>query len=491
MKLNSNKNIILCTKALYSEQLKCYASLCNCYKALADNLGKNATSEDVQKRYAPYLTLASQGDLSFLDRENNYVFSEAYLGARFKNREVKIFKEYAKQTERLFQFKKAASIISQALNKGDDPHKAYLNQYINYMQKTSPATRRFDKEISEHSPTYIGHSYYTSTRNSILDIRHIDPSHLSGIPVSVEMTPDQFGANISGCTTIDKIFEISERNARSMDTKDERHEYAKEINPIKETGYRFWAKNPRGVTLSLAAIMALGLTASVASQVKNTLEYNNLSIETLEENGYKSDLSSSTIRSILDLEQLLHEAQLQSTIPSKEQLMQIGNTIDDLFDVILEEKIEPSFLESHPNSKDIEVDHYYNFHDTETPYKAIIISYTDNDGIKQQESITHFSSSGLTTPDDISNVFDHEYKVDNSYSEIYNIFSRSSSYVDNGKDVQDILEEYSKNIEFMKHFAALELHYKDGSLMGIGGPSVQADFPERNNSAKSTKDEER
>lgn len=482
MKLNDKKSVILCTKALYAEQLKCYASLCECYKQLANNLGRNATAEDVQKKYAPYLSMASKGDLSFLNKENNYIFSEAYLGARFQNKESKIFREYAKQTQRLYEFKDAASIVSHLLDEDGTPSKEKLDVYKKYMKQTSPSTRKFDKEISEHSPTYIGHQYYLTTRQAISDIRHIDPSHLDGIPVSMEMAPHQFGANISGVTTMDKIIETTRQDARNIDTKEERSQYAKGINPIAEQGYRFWAKNQKGVTLSLAAIMSIGLATGVISQVKQTHDYNNLSIETLEENGYKSDLSTDSIRSIEDLERLIQEAQSQSTIPTKDQLMDIGTTIDDLFDEILEEKLTPSFLESHPDATDVEIDHYYNFHDQSEPYKAIIISYTDIDGKKQEERITSFSSVGLTTPNDVSNLFEHEYNTDLSYSEINNIFSRSSNYVDNGKDVQDILKDYSKSVEFMKHFAALKLNYKDGALMGIISPSVKADFPEKDNS---------
>lgn len=482
MKLNDKKSVILCTKALYAEQLKCYASLCECYKQLADNLGRNATAEDVQKRYAPYLSMASKGDLSFLDKKNNYVYSEAYMGARFQNKESKIFREYAKQTQMLYEFKDAASLVSHVLNADATPSTQKLAVYKNYMKQTSPATRKFDKEISEHSPTYIGHQYYLTTRQAISDIRHIDPSHLDGIPMSMEMAPHQFGANISGVTTMDKIIENTRQEARNLDTREERSQYAKGVNPIAEQGYRFWAKNQKGVTLSLAAIMAIGLATGVVSQVKQTHDYNNLSIESLTEDGYNTDLSSDTIKAILELEKLIQETQTQSTIPNKDQLMEIGSTIDDLFDDILEEKLTPSFLEAHPDATDVEVDHYYNFHDPEAPYKAIIISYTDVDGKKQEERITNFSSVGLGTPNDVSNLFEHEYNTDQSYSEINNIFSRSSNYIENGKDVQDILKEYSNSVEFMKHFAALELNYKDGSLMGIIKPSVKADFPEKDNS---------
>ncbi len=488
MKLNSNKSIILCTKALYAEQLKCYASLCECYKALANTLGKNATAEDVQKKYAPYLSLASKGNLSFLDKKNNYIFSEGYLGARFQNSEAKIFKEYAKQTQRLYQFKEGAAILSQAICSDGAPYKEDVEEFTKYMQETSPVTKKFVREISEHSPTYIGHSYYLTSRKAISDIRHIDPSHLDGIPVSMEMAPHQFGANISGYTTMEQLIEETRKDARYMDTDEERSEYSKKVNPISEHGYRFFAKNQRGLALSLAAIMALGLTTGVANEIKTAHDYNHLSLDTLSEDGYKTDLSSETVQSIKNIEQLVKEAQNQSTIPTESQLVELGSTIDDLFDDILEEKITPSFLESHPDSKDVTIDHYYNFTDPDSPYKAILISYTDKDGNQHEERVTHFNSVGVFTPDDVSNIFEHEYATDNSYSEISGIFSGAGNYLDKGKDVKDVLDGYSKSVNFIKHLAALDLSYKDGALLGILPASIKADFPEKDSSNETPKD---
>lgn len=295
MKLNNNKNIILCAKALYAEQLKCYASLCECYKELADKLGRNATAEDVQKKYAPYLSLASKGDLSFLEKENNYIYSEAYQGARFQNMELRIFEKYAEQSKKLFQFKDAATIISQSLIKDDITHNEYIQLYREYMKKTSPSTRNFDREIDEHSPTYIGYSYYTSTCKSISDIRNIDPSHLSGIPVSIKLTPDQFGAIISGFTTMDKLLETATQKSYFIDFKEEQEQYPKIVNSNKD-GYVFWAKNQNGINLSLSSIKALGLTNNIINKVNNNHDHNNMQIETSYDKKYKKDLSADNVR---------------------------------------------------------------------------------------------------------------------------------------------------------------------------------------------------
>ena len=74
-----------------------------------------------------------------------------------------------------------------------------------------------------------------------------------------------------------------------------------------ETGYRFFAKNQRGLALSLAAMVALGAAAGITSQIKTAHDYNSLNIDTLSENGYKSDLSNKTIASIQNVEKTLKE----------------------------------------------------------------------------------------------------------------------------------------------------------------------------------------
>lgn len=492
MKLDTNKKVMLCTKALYAEQLKCYASLCECYQELAKHAGRNATASDVQRKYSAYLTLASKGDLRFTEKENNFVFSEGYQGARFQSSEIKLFREYAKQSQRLQQFKNGAAILADALCQDGPPYEDSLDEYKKYMKRTSPATKSFDKEISEHSPTYIGHSYYVKSRDAIRSIQSIDSSHLDGITIPMKLAPSQFGANISGVTTITKLMEDTRHEARYVDTKDERIEYSKKPSPIKEYGYRFCAKNQRGVALSLAAIMALGLTAGTVSQVKTSAQYNSLSLENLEAKGLETDLSQVTLDQIKNLEELIETAQNQSTIPTQGQLYEIGETIDELYDDILQEKLSASFAESHPGSTNITVDHSYNYYDQNEPYKGITISYLDAEGQTQEEHITHFSSVGFFSPNDVSDVFDQEYATDVSYKDIDAIFSVSNSknYIDNSKDVKGLLGQYSHSLSFIKHLAAVKLDYKDGKLFGIIPPSVESTFPDQKNT-ESHDDEER
>lgn len=485
MKLNTNKRVMLCSKALYSEQLKCYASLCECYQALAEHLGPHATALDVQKRYSKYLTLASNGDLDFLNKENNYIFSENYKGARFQVGEAKLFKEYAKQAKLLRQFKDGAAILADVICKNGPSYQDALDDFSSYMKKTSPSTRKFYREISEHSPAYIGHDYYVKSRDSIRTIQKIDSSHLDGLSVPISLAPHQFGANISGVMPIRGLMSMAKYDARNIDTKEERLEYSKKPGFIQENGYRFFAKNQKGLALSLAAIVAIGTAAGITSQIKTAHDYNNLNIDTLSENGYKSNLSPETIISINNIAKQVESLQNQSTLPTKDELMNVGSTIDDLFDDILEEKITPSFLESHPDAKDVSVNHYYNYTDPEAPYKAVIISYTDAEGKKQEERITHFNSASMLSSQDMPKVFDQEYDIDGSYSDISSIFSSSGNYVSNSKDIDKVLNGYSNNIDFMKHFASVELTYKDGSLFGILPASIKSDIPDKTESQTS------
>ncbi len=486
MKLNNQKNIKLCLKALYAEQLKSYASLCECYEALANNLGDRATSEDVQRRYATYLSLASKGDLSFTSKEKNFIFSQSYQGPRFHQSEIKIFERYAKESERLRTFKKGAEILSEEVDV-DEIYKSQINKFSSYMKKASPETRKFDREVSEHSPTYIGHRYYLTSRNAIRSIQNIDPSHLQGLSVPLTIAPSQFGANISGYTKMEHLLAETKEDARFMDTKEERASYAQRPNTLSEMGYRFFAKNQRGVALSLSAILALGLAAGVATEAKKSIDYSSLNLENLAEKGYDTDLSAETLSTIEELGQAIEDARSQGTIPSSSQLNDIGQTIDGLFDTILAEKLTPAFLESHPDAKDVVVNHSYNYYDQENPQNIITISYTDRDGQTHEENIKHFSSVGLFSPNDVSNVFDHEYNTDASYKAIDSIFSGGKDYTANGKSVTELLDQYSNSFDFINHLAAVKLEYSEGNLLGIFPSSkITSTMPDRTSESNPT-----
>lgn len=481
MKLNNEKNILLCSKALYAEQLKAYANLCKLYEALSKNASRTATASQIQERYSEALSLAAKGDLSFTERENNYIFSESFKGAKFNQSEIKIFKDYAKYSKILKKFKQASEIISSAVSYDNDGSPSVsekgVNEYKAYMHESS-VTRAFDKRFTEHSPTYIGHQYYLASRNSINAIQSIDSSHLQGMTISKKLSPSQFGATISGTTTINKLIEETTKDARHVDTRQERLEYSQAPNAVAEVGYRFFAKNQKRIAISLAAILATGAAAGFVSTVQTSHEYNKLSIDTLAENGYNNDLSQETLSKITDLENAIKQAQEQGQIPSSEQLLDIGYSLDDLFDDILEEKLSPSFLEAHPEAKDISIDHYYNYEDGENPYKSVTISYKDAEDKEQSENITRFGSEGLFSRNDLEKLFDEEYSIDNSYDEISNLFY-GKNYIDNSKDAKGVLKDYSNKLKFMKHFAALHLHYKDGLVFGIGSSSIRSEVPEK------------
>ena len=84
MKLNNKKNINIMKKALYAEQLDCYAKLCMLYKKLSYFCGHNATSEDVQNKYSHILSIASSGNL------------DEYITSEFSEPEIEILNNYSK-----------------------------------------------------------------------------------------------------------------------------------------------------------------------------------------------------------------------------------------------------------------------------------------------------------------------------------------------------------------------------------------------------------
>ena len=86
MKLNNEKNIMLCQKALYSKQLQYYSKLCKLYSELAKLKGPDVTPDEVQDTYSEALALAAKGNLDFLKPENNLVYSNNYTTQKKKLR---------------------------------------------------------------------------------------------------------------------------------------------------------------------------------------------------------------------------------------------------------------------------------------------------------------------------------------------------------------------------------------------------------------------
>jgi len=101
MKLNSKRNINIMKKALYVEQLSCYAKLCSLYKELSYFCGYHATSEDVQNRYSHILSIASSGNL------------DDFITSDFSEKEQKILKKYEKYSILFNRYNEAIKILSE------------------------------------------------------------------------------------------------------------------------------------------------------------------------------------------------------------------------------------------------------------------------------------------------------------------------------------------------------------------------------------------
>lgn len=101
MKLNNRRNVNIMKRALYVEQLTCYAKLCSLYKQLSYFCGYKATSEDVQNKYSHILSIASSGNL------DNFITSE------FSEKEIIILKKYEKYSNLFNKYNDALKILSE------------------------------------------------------------------------------------------------------------------------------------------------------------------------------------------------------------------------------------------------------------------------------------------------------------------------------------------------------------------------------------------
>ena len=113
MKLESKHEIMLCQKALYTKQLTYYYKLCEIYQALANhalNKYKLKSSNDfpiakqIEEIYGTYLSKASKGDISFLERSTR--------ARSFDDEEARLFKLFSNASISFFNSKLLFCIVS-------------------------------------------------------------------------------------------------------------------------------------------------------------------------------------------------------------------------------------------------------------------------------------------------------------------------------------------------------------------------------------------
>lgn len=477
MKLDSEKKVLLCQKALYAKQLAHYKNLCKIYKSLADvaiRKGQLKAIKDeplaaqVQKLYGEDLTKAAKGDLSFI--RNNTTTKHGYIEPIYTQEQLTLFQKFADSVSKISLFKEASEKLHTATYDGDrfDVDPELMDEYHKFMQGNNE-TKSFDNFIAENPKRWVGHIFYEKSKSSIETIKKIDPNHLVALNQK-SLTPKSFAASISGARgTIDRtpIQEKLSNEFEQMYSDKEHEKYDKDENlgdVIGVAAYRaaFNAKESikqvykahKGTlqkALKKAAILALSLGMVTAgakgiSAAKDAIEFNSTSAYTNADSGYVQTIDDETMQTLKGTDVLIENLKSSTSTPTKEELQEVRSALDNEIDLVIEDLVRKSFEEQYPNLTIIEngVETHYDKKDVDPENgisgNYIYITCQDVNGKVYNYTITDFSSQGENRT---NTSFDNEYALDYELNRKISS-SDTQSYDKNTKTVTDIIKEFEQ-----------------------------------------------
>ena len=492
MKLDTEKKVLLCQKALYTKQLVHYRELCAIYQDLANiavrkfqlkDTPNASVSDQVQEYYGKYLTLASNGDLSFL--EHNGTTERGFLTSKFDADQKRLFKNYAKAVNKVSTFKTAAGKLHNATYYNDkfDVDPDLMDEYHEFMQ-SDPETQSFDKFIAENSKRWIGHISYRRSASELEKIKLIDSNHIAVLG-GRSITPKSFGATITGARG--NVAPIKERLANEFEdsyTIKEHEEYDQEISAsekLRATAYKAGYHSKESLksvytanqgtlkkALKRAAIIGVSL-ALVSAAVKgvnsvgNAIEYSKTSAYTNTEAGYVQTIDDDTMQTLRQTDELIGNLKESTSTPSKEDLFEVRDALDEEIDLVIEDLVRSSFHEQYPNLIIPEggVETHYDKADVDPvdgqSGNYIYITCNDINGKTYNYTITEFGSEGIFS-NRTKTSFDNEYSLDYEIPGKINS-SDSKTYDVNTKTISDIIAEFEQI-----HEETLDLAGSAGSI---------------------------
>ena len=499
MKLDTEKKVLLCQKALYSKQLLHYRELCAIYKDLATiavrkyqfkNTPEASISAQVQDFYARYLSKATRGDLSFLDND------QVGNSVRFDRDQIALLKKYARASERVYRFQEASEKLHDATyyNGQFDIGDKELQRYHDFMQSDNE-TKSFDKFISENSKRWIGHISYRRSVTELSKIRDIDANHVA-ILSGKSITPKSFGATITGARG--NIFPVKknlQQDIENIYTQEEQEKFKNDPSNLESIGeaayvlgYRakestksFYHAHKGSLQNALKKLAIIGLAvgavhlgAQGVNKIGDAIEFNS---QVYNNNpAYVQTIDADTQAELNKTGAFLDELENQSYTPTSDQLMEAKNMVDDEINLVLGDLVRNSFHENYPNLIIPEggvVIHYNDHHiDPESGKQGnyIYINCHDVNGKPYQFTIENFSSQG---EDRTTQAFRDERAVDDLEDDIS--ASHSGNFKENTMSIEQIIDELQ------------EIHENTLKLAGAEG---SVDIPEANYANKKAVDKE-
>lgn len=446
MELNSLKHVELLRKGLYAKQLQHYSNLCKIYDNILKSESKSTgyistdNAEKVFAKYAPLLEAASQGDYSFLETRS------------LSQKDEEIFKSFAYHSAKLEQYKTADKLLKDVIDidvKTEKPtlSSTNLNKFKDFMieplecetnedyiptygenpnknsriLRTNSASRLLDLAIGRpdskyqygHSPRWLGHLFFKTSKNALDLINSIAPSHLpAGFNISDKLTPASFGAEITGVKGyIQKFTKNFQKKGSKTEnnlapnpndlanydplTDIEKDYFEKQPVNFHEKVYNQVVKAKHGsLKKVLAGVTSIAIFAGVISvtapSIAETRDFKEatkvtevqmenfttpMSVEALcnvtndfinQDYANIADFKEDANATLDAIQQTCYTYLNQYDIPSVDELKTILTSLDDTTSSLIEKPVEIAYQAQYPDFSNFEADLYYT--DLNTPY---------------------------------------------------------------------------------------------------------------------------
>lgn len=495
MKLDTEKKVLLVQKALYTRQLLHYRQLCETYKKLADIAVNKyqlkerpdaSIADQIQERYGKYLTMAAQGDLSFV--EHNGTTRDGFIAPRFTPEQLKLFKSYSHYSKKVEKFQEASSILQDATYHQDsfDISPELMERFENFMQKDQE-TASFSKFIAANPKRWIGHISYKRAVSEINKIKEIDPNHLAVLSKS-SLTPQSFGATITGARgRITPVKEKITSQFKATYSDKERKEYSKRISLSEELGayaYRAGYHAKEGVkkfytahkgtiqkALKKAAILAVSLSmvVGISKGINAAIDAHEFDTQAhMGNTAYEQTVSDETMQMMQEVDEFLTSLETSSAIPTADQLRKATELVDGEGNIIMDSLIRNSFKDQFSNLTIPEggvVIQYNKSHDNASDGSLgnyVYITCQDENGKEYKYTIKDFRSQGENR---IEKLFSDERNIDNQAKTIGSVYD--DNFIANSQSAKkylaDLREMHNHNVKLA------------GSYIIINNPQITYD----------------
>lgn len=529
MKLNNEKNIKIYQQALFAKQLACYLKLCKTYESLAKiAIDRNrikeqddrTIAEQVSSLYGGYLTKAVNGDLSFLENDNNYIVFGNGSYKRFNDSQCKLIRNFSKYSTLIQQFKDAAQLLEEATHYVGENAVYFqidtkkMNQYHDYMKRTSTLTKNFDEYISVSPRTAIARNSFKKTSQCIRAINAIDPEHITFSKDSrffqERLTPKSFGANIIGVRSNLRRMSLNPKEKINSDfnkiySKQEISEYKQKTSKstqLAESIYVAGNKTKNFFKAHKGSLKVALMIAMLSAAGKHTYDahiYNNLSVDTNSEKGFDILISKETQEQLSTIEKEIDSLKNISDLPSSQLLDSINNNLDSAITNVISDLMKKAIEKKYPNYSNIKVEDKYNLNinknvGSSQPNSEEFIEVTAENEKGEEVHLRYDSFISTSIFDDpIRDSIENEEILDNvSYSkgkttpgtklrEKINSIHSDATINTKTNNLDYITNEYTRILDELKHLAGCECDIIPFNYVLVSAPEKVNSIDEKNN----------